>query len=78
MGVFHFAASTGQKDILKLLIDAGYSPEPDHFRRTPLMLAIRNYQNEAFFYLFANSARYYKRDYSYNTLLHYAAAYGNL
>lgn len=45
MGVFHFAASTGQKDILKLLMDAGYTPEPDHFRRTPLMIAIRNYQN---------------------------------
>lgn len=42
------------------------------------MMAIRNYQNDLFFYLFNNSPRYYKRDYSYNTLLHYAAAYGNM
>lgn len=42
------------------------------------MIAIRNYQNEIFFMIFQSLQRYYKRDYSYNTLLHYAAAYGNL
>jgi ankyrin repeat protein len=42
------------------------------------MIAIRNYQNDIFFSLFSNSSCYYKRDYSYNTLLHYAAAYGNM
>lgn len=41
------------------------------------MLAIRNNHNDIFFNLFTQSERYYKRDYSYNTLLHYAAAYGN-
>ena len=42
------------------------------------MIAIRNYQNDIFFQIFNNLQRYYKRDYSYNTLLHYAAAYGNM
>lgn len=28
--------------------------------------------------MFNNIQRYYKRDHSYNTLLHYAAAYGNV
>lgn len=78
MNIFHFAAANGQREILKILTDYGYSPEPDNYRRTPLMIALRNYQNEAFFYLFSNSQKYYKRDYSYNTLLHYAAAYGNI
>lgn len=41
------------------------------------MIAIRNQQNDIFFQLFQSSTRYYKRDYSYSTLLHYAAAYGN-
>lgn len=42
------------------------------------MIAIRNYQNDIFFQIFNSLHRYYKRDYSYNTLLHYAAAYGNM
>jgi ankyrin repeat protein len=54
------------------------NPEPDMFRRTPLMLAIRNHHNDIFFNLFFQSNKYYKRDYSYNTFLHYAAAYGNM
>ncbi len=54
------------------------NPEPDYYRRTPLMIAIRNHHNDIFFNLFFQSSKYYKRDYSYNTFLHYAAAYGNL
>ena len=43
-----------------------------------MMMSIRNHQNDCFFYLFGSVPRYYRRDYSYNTMLHYAAAYGNL
>jgi ankyrin repeat protein len=79
MTILHLAAGTGQKELVRILLDKGFNPEhPDNFRRTPLMIAIRNYQNEIFFMIFQSLQRYYKRDYSYNTLLHYAAAYGNL
>jgi hypothetical protein len=40
------------------------------------MIAIRNNQNDIFFHLFFHSTKYHRRDYSHNTLLHYAAAYG--
>ena len=79
MNIFHIAAGNGQKDLVKNLLERGFNPEqPDNYRRTPLMIAIRNYQNEIFFQIFNSLQRYYKRDYSYNTLLHYAAAYGNM
>lgn len=42
------------------------------------MLAIRNNHNDIFFNLFFSSTKYYRRDFSHNTLLHYAAAYGNI
>lgn len=42
------------------------------------MLAIRNNHSDIFFNLFLSSTKYFRRDYSHNTLLHYAAAYGNV
>ena len=46
MTILHLAAGTGQKDLVRILLDKGFNPEhPDNFRRTPLMIAIRNYQN---------------------------------
>ena len=77
MNLFHLASGLGIKEVIKMLLECGYSPESDNYRRTPLMMAIRNCQNDAFFYLFGGIQKYYKRDYSYNTMLHYAAAYGN-
>jgi ankyrin repeat protein len=78
MTILHLAAGNGQKDVVKWLLDRGNGSEADNFRRTAQMIAIRNYQNDIFFLLFQQCPRYYKRDYSYNTLLHYAAAYGNM
>ncbi len=78
MSVLHLAAATGQKDVIKLLLEKGINIEPDNFRRTPLMLAIRNNHNDIFFNLFHASIKYNRRDFSHNTLLHYAAAYGNV
>ena len=78
MNVLHLAAATGQKDVVKMLLEKGIGIEPDNFRRTPLMLAIRNNHNDIFFSLFQASTKYYRRDFSHNTLLHYAAAYGNV
>ena len=79
MTIFHIAAGKGNKELIKYFIDKGLNPDqPDHFRKTPLMVAVRNFQNDVFFLIFHQLARYFKRDYSYNTLLHYAAAYGNI
>ena len=77
MNILHLAAGTGQKDVVKSLLEKGIAIEPDNFRRTPLMIAIRNNHNDIFFNLFFNCTKYHRRDYSHNTLLHYAAAYGN-
>jgi ankyrin repeat protein len=61
-----------------MLLEKGMTIEPDNYRRTPMMLAIRNNHNDIFFSLFNVSTKYYRRDFSHNTLLHYAAAYGNV
>ena len=45
MNILHLAAGTGQKDVVKLLLEKGLTIEPDNFRRTPLMIAIRNNHN---------------------------------
>lgn len=78
MNVLHLAAGTGQKDVVKMLLEKGIMVEPDNYRRTPIMMAIRNNHNDIFFNLFTASTKYYRRDFSHNTLLHYAAAYGNV
>lgn len=78
MNVLHLAAATGQKEVVKILLQKGLTVEPDNYRRTPIMMAIRNNHNDIFFSLFTTSIKYYRRDFSHNTLLHYAAAYGNV
>mgnify|MGYP002346451936 CR=1 FL=1 len=60
------------------MLEKGLTVEPDNYRRTPIMMAIRNNHNDIFFNLFTTSVKYYRRDFSHNTLLHYAAAYGNV
>lgn len=42
------------------------------------MFAIRNHNNEVFWELVKLHHKYYKEDSSFNSLLHYAAAYGNI
>lgn len=50
----------------------------DHFRRSPHIIALRNHHNDIFFYFLKDGPPNFKKDYSNNTLLHYAAAYGNI
>lgn len=50
----------------------------DNFKKTPAMLAIRNNNNSCFVKLIENGCKLEKVDSSFNTLLHYAAAYGNI
>lgn len=49
----------------------------DKFKKTPAMYAIRNNNNEILFKLLSNGCKPTRADSSSNTLLHYAAAYGN-
>lgn len=74
--ILHLAAGLGDKEIVKLILSKDIKCTWDNFRRSPLVIAIRNHQNDIFFQL-AKDANF-KRDYSNNTLLHYAAAYGNI
>lgn len=50
----------------------------DKFKKTPPMLAVRNNNNDCLVKLIENGCRLDKVDSSLNTLLHYAAAYGNI
>jgi hypothetical protein len=45
MNILHLAAGGGRREMMKMFMEKGLGSEPDHFRRTPMMLAIRNYQN---------------------------------
>jgi ankyrin repeat protein len=74
----HLAAGLGNKDIVKLILSKDNRCTVDAFRRTPFIIALRNHQNDIFFQLIKETQSNFKRDYSNNTLLHYAAAYGNL
>lgn len=49
----------------------------DRYKRTPLFFSIRNNNHLASYELLRNGAKYYKKDTSNNSLLHYCAAYGN-
>jgi ankyrin repeat protein len=60
------------------LINAGHQIDSlDRFKRTPLFFAIRNNNHAVTYELLKNGAKYYKKDTSLNSLLHYCAAYGN-
>lgn len=77
MNALHLAAGTGNCELIRMLIDKGIELGLDTFRRSPFMIAIRNHHNDIFFTLLNAGFKYYKKDLSNNTLLHYAAAYGN-
>mgnify|MGYP000208017197 FL=1 len=76
--MLHLAAGIGDKAIIKLLLSKGIRCTWDNFRRSPLVIALRNHHNDIFFELLKEGQSNIKRDYSNNTLLHYAAAYGNI
>jgi ankyrin repeat protein len=50
----------------------------DKFKKTPPMIAVRNNNNDCLVRLIENGCKLDKQDSSQNSLLHYAAAYGNL
>lgn len=82
--LFYLVAGTGNIEIFRLLIERMPSflsisfEKSEKFRRTPLMFAIRNHNNEILYQLLEEGCKYSKSDSTENTLLHYAAAYGNV
>lgn len=76
--ILHLAAGGGCLDTVRMIIDKGVHLTNDCFRRSPLMIALRNHHNDIFFQLLQENQTVSKKDYSNNTLLHYAAAYGNI
>lgn len=50
----------------------------DKYNKTPVMYAIRNHNNEIVHKLLSAGCKHNISDTSLNTLLHYAAAYGNI
>lgn len=72
---------TGNCEILAKLIakwGSGLSNAVDKFKKTPLVYAIRNHNNEIMYRLLSAGCKHNRNDTSMNTLLHYAAAYGNV
>lgn len=49
----------------------------DKYKKTPAMYAIMNNNNQILFKLLSLGSKHNRTDNSLNTLLHYAAAYGN-
>lgn len=76
--ILHLAVGLGDRQIVKLILSKDIKCTWDNFRRSPLVIALRNHQNDIFFELLKESQAFIKKDYSNNTLLHYAAAYGNI
>ena len=74
----HLAAGNSNLDTIRMIIDKGVQFTNDCFRRSPLVIALRNHHNDIFFQLLQENQAISKKDYSNNTLLHYAAAYGNI
>ena len=52
--------------------------DKEKFRKTPAMIAIRNHNNEILYLLLEKGCKSSKCDSTENSLLHYAAAYGNI
>jgi ankyrin repeat protein len=72
---------TGNCKILTKLLAKWGSALPntfDKYKKTPAMYAIRNHNNEILFKLLSAGCKHNRNDSSLNTLLHYAAAYGNV
>jgi ankyrin repeat protein len=78
--IFHLLAGTGNIQIMDLILKKEILPYTSHdkFKKTPPMIAIRNNNNECLVRLIENGCKLEKVDSSLNTLLHYAAAYGNI
>jgi ankyrin repeat protein len=78
--LFHLLAGTGNTAIMDLILKKEILPytSTDKFKKTPPMIAIRNNNNDCLVSLIENGCRLDKTDSSLNSLLHYAAAYGNL
>lgn len=76
--ILHLAAGGGDRDIVRLILSKDIKCTWDNFRRSPLAIALRNHHNDIFFELLKDGQSSIKKDYSNNTLLHYAAAYGNI
>lgn len=76
--ILHLAAGGGNKSLVQLIMGKGIRSSFDNFRRSPLVVALRNHHNDIFFQLLKEAQGSFKRDYSNNTMLHYAAAYGNI
>lgn len=78
--IFHLMAGTGNTEILSIILDKQYRPSAseDKFKRTPAMVAIRNNNNEFLHKILEAGCKLDKQDSSHNSLLHYAAAYGNV
>ena len=74
----HLAAGIGNKEIVKMILMKDNKIRWDNFRRSPLVFALRNHHNDIFFNILNETGCSLRRDHSNNTLLHYAAAYGNL
>lgn len=79
--IFHLVAMTGNCEILAKLAakwGSAISNCVDRFKKTPAMYAIMNHNNEILFRLLSLGCKHNRCDTSLNTLLHYAAAYGNV
>lgn len=78
--LFHLLAGTGNTEIMDLILRKEILPYASHdkYKKTPPMVAIRNNNNDCFIKLIENGCRLEKVDSSLNSLLHYAAAYGNI
>lgn len=78
--MFHLLAGTGNLQILEMFLRKEIRPihSSDRYKRTPAMIAIRNHNNDFFYKIIEEGCRIDKNDSSQNSLLHYAAAYGNI
>jgi ankyrin repeat protein len=75
----HLVCGTGNLEIFKELVNAGLALDCyDKHSRTPIMFAVRNHNHGIVEEIIRMKGKYYKEDSSFNTVLHYAAAFGNL
>ena len=74
----HLAAGVGNIHIVRELLEKEHPIDcRDRYKRTPLFFSIRNNNHAVSYELLRRGAKYWKKDNSMNSLLHYCAAYGN-